>query len=93
VAIARALLKNSAIMCFDEATSALDSETENKIIYNLFSQKFLNQTVIFITHKNDIPINFNRILRVENLKVNVKGKPFGLNDLSIFTIIINGLDP
>lgn len=70
LAIARALYLNSQILVFDEATSALDSETENKIIYNLFSQKFLNQTVIFITHKNDIPINFNRILRVENLKVN-----------------------
>jgi ATP-binding cassette subfamily B protein len=70
IAIARALYRNADLIVFDEATSALDSETENKIIYNLFSQKFLNQTVIFITHKNDIPINFNRILRVENLKVN-----------------------
>jgi ABC-type bacteriocin/lantibiotic exporter with double-glycine peptidase domain len=70
LAIARALYLNSQILVFDEATSALDSETENKIIYNLFSQKVLNQTIIFITHKKDIPINFNRILRVENFKVN-----------------------
>jgi ABC-type multidrug transport system fused ATPase/permease subunit len=70
LAIARALYLNSQILVFDEATSALDSETENKIIYNLFTQKVLNQTIIFITHKKDIPINFNRILRVENFKVN-----------------------
>ena len=70
LAIARALYLNSQILVFDEATSALDSETEKKITYDLFSQKFLNQTVIFITHKNDMPINFNRILRVENFKVN-----------------------
>ena len=70
LAVARALYLNSQILVFDEATSALDLETENKIIYNLFSQKDLNQTVIFITHKNDIPINFNRTLRVENFKVN-----------------------
>lgn len=70
LAIARALYLNAQILVFDEATSALDSETENKIIYNLFSQKILNQTVIFITHKKNIPINFNRILRVENFKVN-----------------------
>jgi ABC-type multidrug transport system fused ATPase/permease subunit len=70
LAIARALYLNAQILVFDEATNALDSETENKIIYNLFSQKVLNQTVIFITHKNDIPINFNRILRVENFNVN-----------------------
>lgn len=70
LAIARALYLNSQILVFDEATSALDSETEYKIIYNLFSEKLLNQTVIFITHKNNIPINFNRVLRVENFKVN-----------------------
>ena len=70
LAIARALYLNSQILVFDEATSALDSETENKIIYNLFSKKDLTQTVIFITHKNDLPINFNRVLRVENFKVN-----------------------
>lgn len=31
MAIARALLKKSQIMCFDEATSALDTETEKKV--------------------------------------------------------------
>jgi ABC-type bacteriocin/lantibiotic exporter with double-glycine peptidase domain len=70
LAIARSLYLNSQILVFDEATSALDSETENKIIYNLFSKKVLTQTVIFITHKKDVPINFNRVLRVENFKVN-----------------------
>jgi len=31
MAVARALIKNSAIMCFDEATSALDNETEAQL--------------------------------------------------------------
>lgn len=31
MAIARALLKKSQIMCFDEATSALDTETERQV--------------------------------------------------------------
>jgi len=30
---------------------------------------------------------------VENLKVNLKGKPFGFNDLSILTTITKGLEP
>jgi hypothetical protein len=30
---------------------------------------------------------------IEKFKVNVNGKPFGFNDLSIFTTITNGFDP
>jgi ATP-binding cassette subfamily B protein len=50
VAIARALLKQTPIMCFDEATSALDTETEREI------QKAINEvskerTTLMIAHR------------------------------------------
>jgi len=49
IAIARALLRNRAIMLFDEATSALDPDTERELLQNLLAKH--NRTVIFITHR------------------------------------------
>jgi ATP-binding cassette subfamily B protein len=48
--IARALYKNSKFLVLDEATSALDSNTEKKIMDNIY--KLGNeQTVIIIAHR------------------------------------------
>lgn len=49
IAIARALLRNRAVLVFDEATSALDSETECRLLRNILEGE--KHTVIFITHR------------------------------------------
>lgn len=49
ISIARALLRNRAVMLFDEATSALDPETERQLLQNLLAKH--DRTVIFITHR------------------------------------------
>lgn len=60
--IARAIYSNKNIIIFDESTNELDSITENKIVDDILK---LPQTVIFITHKEDIKKKFSRIIQIE----------------------------
>jgi len=50
VAIARAILKNPAILIFDEATSALDSKSE-KVIQHELRNVAHNRTSLVIAHR------------------------------------------
>lgn len=68
IAIARALYNNPEILILDEATSALDTETERKImneIYTLSSDK----TLIIITHRISTIDQCDRVVKVENGKI------------------------
>ncbi len=67
IAIARALLANSRILLMDESTSALDAETEKKVIDNL--RQMNNVTVIIITHKEAVLDRCDRLIAVENGKI------------------------
>ena len=50
MAIARALLKKSQIMCFDEATSALDTETE-RLVQGAIDDVSKDSTSLIIAHR------------------------------------------
>jgi len=50
MAIARALLKKSNIMCFDEATSALDTETE-RLVQGAIDDIAKDSTSLIIAHR------------------------------------------
>ena len=64
LAIARAILKDSAIVILDEATSALDSQSE-MIVQKAMDMLMINRTVIVIAHRLSTIRNANRIIVLE----------------------------
>jgi ATP-binding cassette, subfamily B, heavy metal transporter len=56
LAIARALLKNTPILCFDEATSALDTKTENEIQESI-EKVSKGRTTLIIAHRLSTVMN------------------------------------
>lgn len=67
IAVARALLGDGKIILMDEATSALDSETETKLLQNLRS--IGGVTVVFITHREAVFDFCDRVITVDNGKI------------------------
>ena len=70
VAIARALITNPAIILADEPTGNLDSKTSADVLglIKRTSTEF-HQTVVMITHNNDIARLADRIVRIEDGKI------------------------
>lgn len=69
-AIARALVSKPAIVLADEPTGNLDSQTSNDVLGLLkaTSQQF-HQTLVMITHNNEIAQLADRIIRIEDGKI------------------------
>lgn len=74
VAIARALATKPAIILADEPTGNLDSKTSMDVIglLKMTSEKF-NQTMVMITHNEEIAQLADKIIRIEDGKVAVRG--------------------
>lgn len=70
VAIARALASKPAIVLADEPTGNLDSRTSQDVLglMKITSQKF-SQTIVMITHNEEIAQLADRIIRIEDGKV------------------------
>lgn len=70
VAIARALINKPAIVLADEPTGNLDSKTSAEVLglIKRTSADF-RQTVVMITHNNDIARLSDRIVRIEDGKI------------------------
>lgn len=70
VAIARALINKPAIILADEPTGNLDSRTSSDVLslLKVTSKKF-NQTIVMITHNNEIAQLTDRIIRIEDGKI------------------------
>ena len=75
VAIARALATKPAIILADEPTGNLDSKTSMDVIglLKVTSKKF-NQTMVMITHNEEIAQLADRIIRIEDGKVVLRGE-------------------
>lgn len=70
VSIGRSLINNPAIILADEPTGNLDSKNSKEILDLLkYSNKKFNQTVIMITHDNELALQADRILTIEDGRI------------------------
>ena len=74
VAIARALAAKPSIILADEPTGNLDSKTSQDVmgLLKITSQKF-TQTIVMITHNEEIAQMAERIIRIEDGRIVVRG--------------------
>jgi putative ABC transport system ATP-binding protein len=71
VAIARALVNHPSIILADEPTGNLDSKTSIEILGLLEEIHKMGNTVIIVTHEEDIAQHAHRIIRLMDGKINV----------------------
>ena len=69
VSIARALVRNPAVILADEPTGALDSHTGREVLGMLQQLHEEGHTVVLITHDNSIAVQADRIIRLEDGRV------------------------
>ena len=74
VAIARALAAKPAIILADEPTGNLDSSTSQDVmgLLKVTSERF-SQTIVMITHNEEIAQMADRIIRIEDGRIAVRG--------------------
>ena len=74
VAIARALAAKPAIILADEPTGNLDSATSLDVmgLLKVTAQKF-SQTIVMITHNEELAQMADRIIRIEDGRIVVRG--------------------
>ena len=70
--IARALLKNPAILILDDSTSAVDSATEAKL-RDTFRNRYKQSTILLVAQKISSVQNADRIVVVENGTIEAVG--------------------
>lgn len=71
-AIARALIRNPAILLFDDALSAVDTRTEATILANLRRQ-FGRRTVVIVSHRISAVQDADQIIVLENGRIAERG--------------------
>lgn len=70
VSIARALMNRPSLLLLDEPTGNLDQKNSQEIIDTIkTSHQELNQTIILITHDENIAQQANRIIKLEDGKI------------------------
>lgn len=72
ISIARALVREPAVLILDESLSAVDTQTENAIQHNL-SEHLKGKTAIVITHRIFKSWNFDNIIVLDNGRIAEQG--------------------
>ncbi len=72
VSIARAIIKNPAILLFDDCLSAVDTETEEEILNNL-NQISKDKTTFIVSHRVSTTKNANKIIVLDEGKITQQG--------------------
>jgi len=73
IAIARAILQNPPVLLLDEATSSLDSESE-QMVQRALTGLMKNRTVLVIAHRLSTVIESDRIVVLNNGRVEATGR-------------------
>jgi len=69
VAVARALVNNPSILLADEPTGNLDTATGNEIMALFARLHEQGNTIVLVTHENDIALNAHRVIHIRDGKV------------------------
>jgi putative ABC transport system ATP-binding protein len=69
VAIARALINKPSVILADEPTGNLDSKTSNEIMDLLTELHKAGQTIVMVTHEDEIAQYAQRVIRMKDGKV------------------------
>jgi subfamily B ATP-binding cassette protein MsbA len=77
LAVARAILKNPAILILDEATSALDKPTE-ALVRDALANLMKNRTTIVIAHRLATIEGADRVLVLHQGRLVESGTPYDL---------------
>ncbi len=72
IALARVFLKNPDIVILDEATSALDTNTEKKVLKNIF-EFFEDKTLIIVAHRLSNVMECDRIVVMRDGRIVEEG--------------------
>ncbi len=90
ISIARALLKDPAILILDEATSSVDTETE-RVIQNALKQAAIGRTTIIIAHRLSTTCFADQVAVLVEGRIKEIGKPQELlkKDESLYTYLWN----